>query len=86
LVLAVIINATLFQTTQNFSTKEQVFGILDANSALIDCQSTRDTFIYAASCRTTGMDDVMRIIADAVLRPVITAEEVVFKQKLLFYG
>lgn len=46
---------------------------------MIDCQSTRDTFLYASSCRTSDAFEVLQIIADAVIRPNILEEEVCLK-------
>ena len=44
--------------------------------ALVDCQASKDTFLYASSCRISNADEILRLIADAVLRPKILDEEV----------
>lgn len=44
--------------------------------ALVDCQSSRDTFLYASSCKISNAYEILRLIADAVLRPKISDEEV----------
>uniref|UniRef100_A0A0N5ARE3 Alpha-MPP n=1 Tax=Syphacia muris TaxID=451379 RepID=A0A0N5ARE3_9BILA len=55
--------------------RERMFSLLEQRGALIDCQSTKDTFIYASSCHVDGAEDMLALIADAVQRPVITNEE-----------
>ncbi|VDK58820.1 unnamed protein product [Anisakis simplex] len=64
-------------TTSSYASKEEMFSILEVRGALIDCQSTKDTFIYAASCHVDGVRDVLAVIADAVQRPLITQQEVI---------
>ncbi|VDN42683.1 unnamed protein product [Gongylonema pulchrum] len=51
-------------------------SLLERRGALIDCQSTKDTFIYASSCRVDGFGDIIKMIADAVQRPVIKEDDV----------
>lgn len=53
-----------------------MFSILENRGALIDCQSTKDLFLYASSCHLDGVDDIVRIIGDAVFRPRYTDDEV----------
>jgi processing peptidase subunit alpha len=64
-----------FQSTLNRS-RDDAFSLIERHGGLIDCQSTKDTFVYASSCHVDGMDDVLGVIADAVLRANITDEEV----------
>ena len=42
---------------------------------ICDCQSTRDTFLYAASVENRGLEATIEILGDVVLRPRITEEE-----------
>ncbi|GMT34020.1 hypothetical protein PFISCL1PPCAC_25317, partial [Pristionchus fissidentatus] len=55
---------------------EEIFAALDKSSAIIDCQSTRDMTIFAASCHRSGVEDILEIIADAALRPCLLEEEI----------
>uniref|UniRef100_F1L1J9 Mitochondrial-processing peptidase subunit alpha n=1 Tax=Ascaris suum TaxID=6253 RepID=F1L1J9_ASCSU len=64
-----------FSATSSFASKEELFSLLEQRGALIDCQSTKDTFIYASSCHISGVKDVLTVIADAVHRPLITPQE-----------
>lgn len=49
---------------------------LEKHGGICDCQASRDTFIYAASAERRGLDTVVQILGDIVLRPQITEDEV----------
>ena len=49
---------------------------LEKYGGICDCQSTRDTFLYAASVDRRGLDATIEILGDVVLRPTITDEEI----------
>lgn len=49
---------------------------LEKLGGICDSQASRDTFIYAASAYTSGLDEVIQILAEATLRPQITIDEV----------
>ena len=51
---------------------------LEPHGGQIDCQMSRDFFLYASSIERNGMDTVMEIIADTVLRPNFTPETMEF--------
>ncbi|KAF8384536.1 mppa-1 [Pristionchus pacificus] len=55
---------------------DEIFAAMDKSSAIIDCQSTRDTTIFAASCHRSGVEEILEIIADAALRPSLLDEEI----------
>ena len=55
-----------------------MYGVLEEYGGICDAQSTKDTFIYAASCHVSGVDKIVGLIADAVLRPRITEDEVIY--------
>lgn len=52
--------------------------MLERCGALVDCQSTRDTFLYASSCHIKSIEQVASLIADTIQRPIITKNEVIF--------
>ncbi|TKR72458.1 hypothetical protein L596_019897 [Steinernema carpocapsae] len=64
-----------YATSENFRSEEQRHQLLEKHGAIIDCQSTKDTFIYAASCHINGVDDIMSMISDTVIRPSILPDE-----------
>lgn len=49
---------------------------LEKHGGICDCQASRDTFIYAASAERRGLDTIVQILGDIVLRPQITEDEV----------
>lgn len=49
---------------------------LEKHGGICDCQASRDTFVYAASAERRGLDTVVQILGDIVLRPQITEDEV----------
>lgn len=49
---------------------------LEKHGGICDCQASRDTFVYAASAERHGLDTVVQILGDIVLRPQITQDEV----------
>ncbi|VBB33840.1 unnamed protein product [Acanthocheilonema viteae] len=65
-----------FAGTPSFPNKEDLFRLLERRGALIDCQSTKDTFIYASSCQINGFPDIIRLIADSVQRPIINSSDI----------
>ncbi|VDM74347.1 unnamed protein product [Strongylus vulgaris] len=70
-----IVEKLAFGSTSRHSSRDEIYEVLQENGGLIDCQSTRDTFIYAASCHISGLDAVMEILANAIWRANNTAEE-----------
>lgn len=53
-----------------------MFNKLEKHGGICDSQASRDTFIYAASAYSSGLNDVVQMLAEATLRPQITPEEV----------
>ncbi|CAD5234247.1 unnamed protein product [Bursaphelenchus xylophilus] len=72
-----------FNTSENFTDRAHTFQLIEDCGALVDCQSTKDTFMYAASCRTESTGEMTRLIADTVLRPLIDLEEVRFTSDVI---
>ncbi|EPB74372.1 peptidase, M16 family [Ancylostoma ceylanicum] len=70
-----IVEKLAFGATSRHSSRDEIYAVLQENGGLIDCQSTRDTFIYAASCHISGLDAVMEILANAIWRAKNTPEE-----------
>lgn len=70
------ISNLLFQSTQTYKNKDQIMLALEKHGGICDCQASRDTFVYAASAERRGLDTVVQILGDIVLRPQITEDEV----------
>uniref|UniRef100_A0A1I7XEW0 Alpha-MPP n=1 Tax=Heterorhabditis bacteriophora TaxID=37862 RepID=A0A1I7XEW0_HETBA len=71
-----LVEKLAFGSTSRHSSRDEIYEVLEQNGGLIDCQSTRDTFIYAASCHVNGLDAIVEILANAVWRSNVTNEEV----------
>ncbi|PIC54937.1 hypothetical protein B9Z55_000042 [Caenorhabditis nigoni] len=66
-----VVEKLAFNSSENFEDRDDLFSQLESNSGIVDCQSTRDTMMYAASCHRDGTDSVMNVIADTIFRPTI---------------
>uniref|UniRef100_A0A915MJV9 Alpha-MPP n=1 Tax=Meloidogyne javanica TaxID=6303 RepID=A0A915MJV9_MELJA len=74
-----------FSSTKNFEDKSKTLELMEKCGALVDCQASKDTFLYASSCRISNADEILRLIADAVLRPKILDEEVAICRDVIRY-
>lgn len=54
---------------------------MEKYGGILDCQSSRDTFVYGASVDRRGVEAVTRILAEAVLRPRVRENEVDFARQ-----
>ncbi|PAV60332.1 hypothetical protein WR25_15440 [Diploscapter pachys] len=70
-----LIEKLAFGGSNVHSSRDEIHAVIEKYCGMIDCQSTRDTFLFAASCHIDGVDDLMQIIANAIWRPRITDEE-----------
>lgn len=74
-----------FNSTIEYPEKDIILRELEKHGGICDCQSSRDTFIYAASADTRGLDQVTKVLAEVVLRPQLKQEEVdMARQAVLF--
>lgn len=74
-----------FNSTTEFPDKDKILLELEKHGGICDCQSSRDTFIYASSADRRGMDSVVRVLGDVVLRPQISVEELVGARQALSF-
>ncbi|XP_030763716.1 mitochondrial-processing peptidase subunit alpha [Sitophilus oryzae] len=65
-----------FNSTKFYPDRDEMINKLEKHGGICDSQASRDTFIYAASAYTTGLNDVIQLLAEATLRPQITPEEI----------
>lgn len=74
-----------FNSTIEYPEKDIILRELERHGGICDCQSSRDTFIYAASADSRGLDQVTKVLAEVVLRPQLKSEEVdMARQSVLF--
>ncbi|CAH0559087.1 unnamed protein product [Brassicogethes aeneus] len=65
-----------FNSTLQYPDRNEMLNKLEKHGGICDSQASRDTFIHAASAYTTGLDDVIELLAEATLRPQISIDEV----------
>ena len=74
-----------FGSTAMYKNKDEIMLALEKHGGICDCQASRDTFVYAASAERHGLDTVVQILGDIVLRPQIMHEEInVARQMIQF--
>jgi len=64
-----------FHSTSTFSSKDDILQRLEEYGGICDCQSTRDTILYAASVDSRGLEPTVEVLGDVVLRPHFSPEE-----------
>ncbi|KAB0388527.1 hypothetical protein E2I00_009601, partial [Balaenoptera physalus] len=65
-----------FSSTDRFGSKDEILLTLEKHGGICDCQTSRDTTMYAVSADSKGLDTVVGLLADAVLHPRLTDEEI----------
>jgi processing peptidase subunit alpha len=74
-----------FHSTSKFSSKDEILQRLEKFGGICDCQSTRDTFLYAASVDNRGLEQTIEVLGDVVLRPRFSPEEMEFCEMAIRY-
>ncbi|XP_019612332.2 mitochondrial-processing peptidase subunit alpha [Rhinolophus sinicus] len=65
-----------FSSTSQFDSKDEILLTLEKHGGICDCQTSRDTTMYAVSADSKGLDTVVGLLADVVLHPRLTDEEI----------
>ncbi|XP_035246766.1 mitochondrial-processing peptidase subunit alpha [Anguilla rostrata] len=65
-----------FSSTAQYGSKDEILLTLEKHGGICDCQASRDTTMYAVSAEVKGLDTVVGLLADAVLQPRLTDEEI----------
>ncbi|XP_021546663.1 mitochondrial-processing peptidase subunit alpha isoform X1 [Neomonachus schauinslandi] len=65
-----------FSSTDRFNSKDEILLTLEKHGGICDCQTSRDTTMYAVSADSKGLDTVVGLLADVVLHPRLTDEEI----------
>uniref|UniRef100_A0A994J5K6 Peptidase, mitochondrial processing subunit alpha n=1 Tax=Homo sapiens TaxID=9606 RepID=A0A994J5K6_HUMAN len=61
-----------FSSTARFDSKDEILLTLEKHGGICDCQTSRDTTMYAVSADSKGLDTVVALLADVVLQPRLT--------------
>ena len=64
-----------FNSTTKFTDKDKILQELEKHGGICDCQSSRDTLIYAMSADTRGLPSVVDVLSEVINRPSILPEE-----------
>ncbi|XP_072908421.1 mitochondrial-processing peptidase subunit alpha [Hemitrygon akajei] len=64
-----------FSSTAQFGSKDEILLTLEKHGGICDCQSSRDTTMFAVSAEVKGLETVVNLLADVVLQPRLTDEE-----------
>uniref|UniRef100_A0A671M876 Mitochondrial-processing peptidase subunit alpha n=1 Tax=Sinocyclocheilus anshuiensis TaxID=1608454 RepID=A0A671M876_9TELE len=65
-----------FSSTAQFGSKDEILLTLEKHGGICDCQTSRDTTMYAVSAEVKGLDTVVNLLSDAVLQPRLLDEEI----------
>ncbi|XP_003743034.1 mitochondrial-processing peptidase subunit alpha [Galendromus occidentalis] len=72
-----------FGSTSRFQNRDEVLQVLEGQGGICDCQTSRDTMIYAASADPRGLDSVIELLSEVTLRPQVTDEELFFARQAI---
>uniref|UniRef100_A0AAX7U4C2 Mitochondrial-processing peptidase subunit alpha n=1 Tax=Astatotilapia calliptera TaxID=8154 RepID=A0AAX7U4C2_ASTCA len=64
-----------FSSTAQYGSKDEILLTLEKHGGICDCQTSRDTTMYAVSAEVKGLDTVVSLLSDAVLQPRLLDEE-----------
>ncbi|XP_038637762.1 mitochondrial-processing peptidase subunit alpha isoform X1 [Scyliorhinus canicula] len=64
-----------FSSTAQFGSKDEILLTLEKHGGICDCQSSRDTTMFAVSAEVKGLETMVNLLADVVLHPRLTDEE-----------
>lgn len=65
-----------FSSTAQFGSKDEILLALEKHGGICDCQTSRDTTMYAVSADAKGLDTVVSLLADVVFQPRLSEEEI----------
>uniref|UniRef100_A0A8C8DFH5 Mitochondrial-processing peptidase subunit alpha n=1 Tax=Oncorhynchus tshawytscha TaxID=74940 RepID=A0A8C8DFH5_ONCTS len=65
-----------FSSTAQYGSKDEILLTLEKHGGICDCQTSRDTTMYAVSAEVKGLDTIVSLLSDAVLQPRLLDEEI----------
>ncbi|KAI4820596.1 hypothetical protein KUCAC02_028569, partial [Chaenocephalus aceratus] len=74
--IAHFVEKLAFSSTAQYGSKDEILLTLEKHGGICDCQTSRDTTIYAVSAEVKGLDTVVSLLSDAVLQPRLLDEEI----------
>ncbi|KAG9477681.1 hypothetical protein GDO78_012930, partial [Eleutherodactylus coqui] len=64
-----------FSSTARYGSKDEILMTLEQHGGICDCQTSRDTTMYAVSADAKGLDTVVSLLSEVVLQPRLSDEE-----------
>ncbi|XP_044161568.1 LOW QUALITY PROTEIN: mitochondrial-processing peptidase subunit alpha [Bufo gargarizans] len=64
-----------FSSTARYGSKDEILLTLEKHGGICDCQTSRDTTMYAVSADAKGLDNVVSLLSEVVLQPRLSDEE-----------
>ena len=74
-----------FGRTEKFESRDHILQDLEKHGGICDCQGSRDSLIYAASIDSRGLETIINILSEVVLRPQITDEDLDAAKKVISF-
>uniref|UniRef100_A0A8C4GFY6 Mitochondrial-processing peptidase subunit alpha n=1 Tax=Dicentrarchus labrax TaxID=13489 RepID=A0A8C4GFY6_DICLA len=74
--IAHFVEKLAFSSTAQYGSKDEILLTLEKHGGICDCQTSRDTTMYAVSAEVKGLDTVVSLLSDAVLQPRLLDEEI----------
>ncbi|KAK6481051.1 mitochondrial-processing peptidase subunit alpha-like [Huso huso] len=65
-----------FSSTAQYGSKDEILLTLEKHGGICDCQTSRDTTMYAVSAEVKGLETVVNLLSDVVLQPRLTDDEI----------
>ncbi|WAR30713.1 MPPA-like protein [Mya arenaria] len=72
-----------FEKSVEFAGRDEVNQALESVGGIMDCQTTRDVSIYATTVDATGVDTALKILSEAVHRPIIEEQQAAYRNNSL---
>ncbi|CAN0247784.1 unnamed protein product [Lampetra planeri] len=64
-----------FSSTARYGSRDEILHMLEKHGGICDCQTSRDTTMYAVSVDSSGLETVVSLLSDVILQPRFTDEE-----------
>ncbi|XP_070532357.1 mitochondrial-processing peptidase subunit alpha-like [Ptychodera flava] len=64
-----------FMSSSKYDSRDEIMQVLEKYGGIVDSQSSRDTMVYAMSVERSGLEAGVSVLADVVLQPKLTPEE-----------
>ena len=74
-----------FGSTERFKSRDEILQQMETFGGICDCQGSRDTLIYASSIDSRGLDAIVSILSEVILKPKISEQELEICRQTIAY-